>query len=162
MPLMNDLDDTDRKIIEILAKDSRKSFREIAKQLGISVDTIARRFETLERNKVIQPIIRVDFSKLGYEAIVLFAIKVASQSELSQITEKVSKVPDVTAVMESTGEYDLMVNAVVRNIAHIFAVGEEISKVVGVRRVSLVHFMPSDAITIYPPPIWHNLNIDRI
>src|SRR5271157_1770462 len=104
---MSDLDETDLKIIEILAKNSRISLREIAKKTGVSVDTIARRYANLEKERIIQPVITVNLCKLGYEAIVFFAIQVSSQGELRQITKQVAQVPDVAAVMETTGECDL-------------------------------------------------------
>jgi DNA-binding Lrp family transcriptional regulator len=159
---MEILDDLDRKIIEFLKKDSRASFRKIAKQTGVSVDTVTRRYQKLEKNNVIQPTITVNLCKLGYEALIFFGLKVTSQNVLRKITDRVATIPDVTAVMETTGEYDLMVNAFVRNIAHTFKVGEDISKVPGVRRVSIDQFKllswsPSDG--VYPPPIWHNLDV---
>jgi DNA-binding Lrp family transcriptional regulator len=143
-----------------LTKDSRASFRKIAKQTGLSFDTIARRYQELEENHVIQPTIRVNLLKLGYEAFVFFGLKVESQNVLRLITNKVGKIPDVTAVMETIGEYDLMVIATVRNINHTFKVGEDISNVPGVRRVSVERFhLPQSNDLVFPPPVWHNLGI---
>jgi Lrp/AsnC family transcriptional regulator for asnA, asnC and gidA len=160
---MEILDDIDRQIIEFLTKDSRASFRKIAKQTDVSVDTITRRYQKLEKNNVIQPTITVNLRKLGYEAVVFFGLKVASQNVLRKITEKVGTIPDITAVMETTGEYDLTVIAAVRNITHTFKVGEDISKVPGVRRVSIDKFalpsLPPWKDSVYPPPIWHNLDV---
>ena len=84
----------------------------------------------------------------------------AAQNVLRQITEKVAKIPDVTAVMETTGEYDLMVIGAVRNIKHTFKIGEDISNIKGVRRISIDQFqLPPSKDAIYPPPRWHNLDI---
>jgi len=156
-----ELDKVDSQIIEILGKNSRISLRKIAKETGLTLDTVARRYRKLEEKKVIQPCIVVDLVKLGYEALVYFGILVTSQNVRRAITKKVAEIPDIVAVMETTGEYDLTVIAVVRNIRHTFKIGEDISRVIGVRRVSISQFEPaiSNGGIVYPPPVWHNLDI---
>jgi len=42
------VDELDRKIISILQKDARLSYREIAKKLGIAVGTVYNRLKKLE------------------------------------------------------------------------------------------------------------------
>ncbi|MCW4018751.1 MAG: AsnC family transcriptional regulator [Candidatus Bathyarchaeota archaeon] len=155
------MDDIDVRIIEFLTHDSRASFRKIAKETGLSTDTVMRRFQKLEENEVIQPIITVDPTKLGYEAFVFYGLKVASQGGLRQVTEKVAEIPDITAVMETTGEYDLTVIGVVRNIKHIFQIGEEIAKVQGIRKIIIdrISLPPASVTARYPPAPWHNLHI---
>jgi DNA-binding Lrp family transcriptional regulator len=153
------MDELDAQIIELLAKDSRASFRKIAKEMGISADTVMRRYQNLENEKVIQPTITIDLVKLGYEAYAFFGLKIASQNTLRQITEKTLKIPDVTAAMETNGEYDLTIIAVVRNIKHTFEIGDKISKIQGVRKVSLDQFGLLLGST-YPPQPWHNLHLN--
>jgi Lrp/AsnC family transcriptional regulator, regulator for asnA, asnC and gidA len=46
-----DLDETDRRLIETLGADGRESFRKISKTLGVSTDTVVKRYEKL-RNGV--------------------------------------------------------------------------------------------------------------
>jgi DNA-binding Lrp family transcriptional regulator len=159
---MDSIDELDCKIIEFLTKDSRASFRKIAKELGTSTDTIMRRYHNLEKKMIIQPTITVNLEKLGYEAAVSFGIKVSSQDIRRQITDDVGRVPDVTAVMETTGEYDLTVIACIRNIKHIFKIGGDISTVFGVRRVTILNLQlpgAGEGFT-FPPQLWHNLDIN--
>jgi len=49
------MDDADLRIIETLVKNSRASFRRIAKQTGLSTDTVMRRYKRLEKEGKIQP-----------------------------------------------------------------------------------------------------------
>jgi len=42
------IDDLDRKIIRVLNEDARKSYREMAKQLGISVTAVINRMKKFE------------------------------------------------------------------------------------------------------------------
>lgn len=156
-----ELDKTDLLIIEFLHKDSRVSFRNISKETGLSTDTVMRRYRQLEKEKVIQPIIKVNLLKLGYESIGSFGIMIESQNMRRKITEKVAEILDVNAVMETTGEYDLMVLCAIRNVTHAFKIGEDISKIKGVRRVSFhsLQVASSEDGLIFPPPFWHNLDL---
>ncbi len=49
-----EIDDIDLKIIQALMKNARADFKDIAKAVGVSDRTVARRIERLEKNKVIR------------------------------------------------------------------------------------------------------------
>ena len=48
------LDDTDRRIIEVLERDARTSLRGIAEEVGVSLGTVSNRVKKLEENRVIK------------------------------------------------------------------------------------------------------------
>jgi DNA-binding Lrp family transcriptional regulator len=63
------LDETDHAIIEVLVKDGRKSFRQIARETGISKPTAKARFNRLiniELLKSVSPVF--DFSKIELDS----------------------------------------------------------------------------------------------
>jgi DNA-binding Lrp family transcriptional regulator len=153
------MDDTDFRIIEVLKKNSRASFRKIAKATGLSTDTVMRRYQKLEKEGVVQPTITVDLVKLGYEAIVYFKVKVTSQNSLPAIIDGIAEIPDVTAIIRATGEYDLLLLACAKSINHMFKIGEDIERIVGIRSVSIDHFNLTKEYTTFPPPAWHNLHL---
>lgn len=159
---MMELDEIDQIIIEFLLKDSQIAFSKIAKETGLSTDTVTRRYRRLEKEKVIQPVIQVDLTKLGYESMVFFGILVAAQNTRRAVTEAVAKIPDIVAVMETNGKFDLMVIGATRSITHSFSLGDKISKVKGVRRVCITDYGPmeSQEHTVYPPPVWNNLDVE--
>ena len=156
------MDDVDAWIVEILAKNSRVSFRKIAKETGLSTDTVTRRYQKLEKEGVIHPTIKVDLAKLGYQADIWYVIKVVSQSSLPEIMKEVAKIPDVTAIIRATGAHDLLLIAHVRDFKHTFEIGESIKATKGVRTVAVGRFIPrckfDEFDATFPPPIWHNLN----
>ena len=66
------LDKTDVKILNVLQKDARKSFREIAKELDISTPTISNKINILENVKVIRGYqADVSADSLGETSIIL-------------------------------------------------------------------------------------------
>ncbi len=105
------IDETDLSIIRELKGDARKSFREIAEKLNVAEGTIYNRVNKLQKNGVIKRfMLDVDYSLLGYDLIAIIGLIVEGGS-LSEIEEKFSKEPNVSAVYDVTGEYDALIIA---------------------------------------------------
>ena len=121
-------DELDKQIIEILAKNGRLPFTQIAKELKTSTDTVIKRFEKLKNVKAIKVVIQIDPSKMGYQAVAAFNVALMSQSDATGIVKKISEIPDVIHIVKTSGDYDLDIFAVVKNFDHFFAIRDEISK----------------------------------
>lgn len=105
------MDELDRKIISILQKDARLSYREIAKKLGIAVGTVYNRLKKLEEEKVILGFTpKLDYSKLGYDLTTIIGVR-AQGKRIIEIEREISKDPHVACVYDVTGEYDIIVIA---------------------------------------------------
>ncbi|KPU62642.1 AsnC family transcriptional regulator [Thermococcus sp. EP1] len=105
------VDELDRKIISILQKDARLSYREIAKKLGIAVGTVYNRLKKLEEEKVILGFTpKLDYSKLGYDLTTIIGVR-AQGKRIIEIEREISKDPHVACVYDVTGEYDIIVIA---------------------------------------------------
>jgi len=71
------LDKIDITILEMLKKDARTSFREIARKLDVSPDTISNRFERLkEQGIIINSTVIINPTKIGYSFIARFGIDI--------------------------------------------------------------------------------------
>jgi len=155
------VDDIDFRIIELLTKDSRTSFRKIAREIGLSTETAKRRYQKLQKEADMQPTITVDYVKLGYEAMAYFNVRVASQGRLPAIIEEVAKIPDVTTIIKAIGAFDLLLIALVRSVKHAFKIGEEIEAISDISRVTLDMFwLPrrgDPTLATFPPIGWHSL-----
>ncbi|MEM2127781.1 MAG: Lrp/AsnC family transcriptional regulator [Candidatus Bathyarchaeia archaeon] len=112
---MFSLDDVDRRVLRELLKDSKRSFRELARGLGVSTATVISRVQRLESSGVITSYTaQVDHEKLGYELTVITEITV-SKGKLLEVEEEISKIPNVCAVYDVTGLTDAMVIAKFKN-----------------------------------------------
>jgi Lrp/AsnC family transcriptional regulator for asnA, asnC and gidA len=135
------LDEVDLKIIDILSKNSRTSFRKIAKEMKISTDTVMRRYKKLEKEGKIQPTITVDCAKLGYEAMVGFNVRVEKQSSLPKVMTEVGKIPDIVTTIRLLGTFDdLLLIACVRSLTHVTKIGEKIEATPGIKKVIMDPF----------------------
>ena len=98
------LDDIDKDILRILQDDARKSYREIQKELGISIGTIHNRISKLKNNKIVQGYtLKLNNTKLGYKLTFLIRIQIDGK-HTADILEEISHKPEVCSVFHTTGE----------------------------------------------------------
>lgn len=109
------LDETDKKLLRELLLDSKRSYRELARSVGVSTATVINRIQRLESSGVIKGYtIIVDHERLGFELTVITEITVA-KGRLIEVEEEVSRLPNVCAVYDVTGLTDAMVVAKFRS-----------------------------------------------
>ena len=105
------LDEIDRKLLKELLMNSKRSFREIAKSIGVSPATVINHIQRLESGGVIHDYsVRLDHERLGYELTVVTEI-IVSKGKLLETDAEIAKIPNVCAVYDITGETDAMVVA---------------------------------------------------
>ena len=103
------VDDLDKRIIQALNKNARKSFREVSKEVGTSVTAVIHRVRKFEEGGVIKGYIPlVDPEYFGLELIAVIALRI-SQGKLLETQEFIAKDARVVAVYDITGEWDSMV-----------------------------------------------------
>jgi DNA-binding Lrp family transcriptional regulator len=100
------MDELDYKILEKLNENARRSYREIARALKVSLSTISNRLKKLEDEKVIERYIPlINQEKIGYNLTAIINVKI-SHGKLIEVQEKISKDRHVRAVYDITGEWD--------------------------------------------------------
>lgn len=105
------LDDIDRKLLKELLKNSKRSYRELAKNMGVSAATVINHVQRLESSGVLKDYsVRLDHERLGYELTVITEILV-SKGKLLETEEAISRISNVCAVYDVTGGTDAMVIA---------------------------------------------------
>lgn len=102
-------DELDRKIIRALNQNARKSFREVAKEVGTSVTAVINRVKKFESKNVIRgyiPVVDPEYFGLGMAALI--ALRIA-QGKLIQAQEEISKDSRILGVYDITGEWDSII-----------------------------------------------------
>jgi len=103
------IDDLGKKIIRVLNQNARRSFREIAKEVGTSVTAVIHKIKKFEESGVIKgyiPIVDPEYFDLKLIAIIALRI---SRGKLLETQEKIAEDPRVVAVYDITGEWDSMI-----------------------------------------------------
>jgi DNA-binding Lrp family transcriptional regulator len=106
-----ELDNLDRAILAHLNQSARRSFRDIAKALKISISTVSSRVKRMEAEGIIQGYIPlVDRGKLGFDLPVIIGIRI-SHGKILEVQRIIAKDARATQVYDVTGEWDSMVMA---------------------------------------------------
>ncbi|HSA35615.1 MAG TPA: Lrp/AsnC family transcriptional regulator [Methanomassiliicoccales archaeon] len=99
------IDHLDDKIIEILKKDSRRPFVEIANELEVSEGTIRSRVKKLFEEGIIQAF-TIKTSSKNVKALV--EVKIDVNVNTSDIADQIASFEGVSEVYEVTGEEDIV------------------------------------------------------
>ena len=122
------LDETDIKILKIINDDVRTSYRQISRELEVSVGTIHNRIDKMVKIGVIKkfsPII--DHEKLGFVLTTIIGVRVKG-GKLKSWEEKMFFNKNVVGIYDVTGEFDAFLIAKFRNTNELNSFIKEISK----------------------------------
>ncbi|MDY8135882.1 Lrp/AsnC family transcriptional regulator [Aquimarina sp. 2201CG5-10] len=113
------VDDLDRKIIDILKKNSRESYVEIGKQVGLSPSSVRERIQKLEDYGVITGYaVQLDHKKLGFGIEVLIMLKLFS-GNLKIFCDELGKFPEITEAHRITGSHNISMKVILKDQLHL-------------------------------------------
>lgn len=105
------VEELELKIIRALNQNSRKSFREVAKEIGTSAPVVINKIKKLEELGAIKGYIPVvDPEYFGFSLMAVIALRI-SHGKLIEAQEKIAEDPRVFAIYDVTGEWDSIVIA---------------------------------------------------
>jgi Lrp/AsnC family transcriptional regulator for asnA, asnC and gidA len=128
------LDEIDFSILSFLQQDGRMSFTVIAEKLDVSIGTIRTRFNRLIEDGTINIIGRVNPEKVGFHAYAHIAVYIRPASLKEKIAQKISKLPEVSFLASTSGDYDLEVDVMCRDNDHLLEFINHISAIEGVNQ----------------------------
>jgi len=138
---MKNLDEKDKCILEMLIADSRRPYREIADEVGLSESTVRKRVIKLQEEKVIEKF-TIKVCREDERCIIAFITLIPrSQSELKLLLRETQVLPQCEEVYFLAGECGILIKVNVPEINELDAVIESFrgrSDVKGVERVCVV------------------------
>jgi len=117
---MSEIDDTDRRILNVLQQDARLTVQEVADRVGLSASPCHRRMRQLEERGVItRTIALVDQKAVGLPVSVFVSIKLERQKEedLERFARAISGWREVLECYLMTGPRDYLLRVVVADLA---------------------------------------------
>lgn len=103
------IDELERKIVRAMNQNARRSFRDIAKELGTSATAVIGKVKRLEAAGAIKgyiPVVSPGY--FGIDLIAIIALRI-SKGKLLQTQKRISRDSRVAAVYDITGEWDSLV-----------------------------------------------------
>ncbi|HUQ66106.1 MAG TPA: Lrp/AsnC family transcriptional regulator [Flavitalea sp.] len=134
MPMHQALDETDRRILQLLQQDARLTNKQIAERTGKSVTPVFERIKRLEREGYIQQYVAVLNSKMVGKGLIAFAhvqLRLHDHETMLKFEDTVIHFSEIMECYRMAGEYDYLLNIVVKDM-------EEFNEFV-IRRLSLVY-----------------------
>lgn len=116
------LDSIDLSILHQLKYDGRRSFTDIAAELGVSVGMVRNRYNRLIDHQMLHIVGWVDPVKSGLHAYARVVIKVRPTDKIQQVAAMLMQIPEVSFLAVTTGTHDLEVNLQCRTNDHLLDV----------------------------------------
>ncbi len=130
------MDEKEMCIIRELMEDSQKSFRKIAKKMGISPETVRIKYGKMKKEgTIIRCSIAIDLSKVGYESQAFFLIKNRANHERSTTIDYLKKLKNVFIIGKVTGNFDVFAVVAVKNMKSLVELLAEVKNLPTVARV---------------------------
>lgn len=117
---MIDLDDTDRALLRLMARDATLGAGAMGRALGISQPSAWRRVKRLEDAGILSGRrVGVDRHALGFGVTVFLGIKLATKGRVSleDFERAVTAIPEVQVVQHVLGLFDYRLRVVARDLA---------------------------------------------
>jgi Lrp/AsnC family transcriptional regulator for asnA, asnC and gidA len=108
------LDETDLKILEILRKDGRATFAEIAGQLKVSPGMIRQRYNRLVDQGYLKVVAITNPVHRGLKTMALIGVR-TDGNQMLKVADKIGKLKEVVYLVVVSGRYDLMLEVFCRD-----------------------------------------------
>jgi Lrp/AsnC family transcriptional regulator for asnA, asnC and gidA len=127
------LDETDRAIILALKEDGRMPFAEIARRLDVSPGMVRQRYLRLLEDKILQVVPVTNPPLMGYKVMAQIGIR-ADNRRLREVVRQIAAFDEVIYLVLCTGAYEILVEVVCRDNAHLLEfLTEDLGAVEGIR-----------------------------
>jgi len=134
------MDEIDGFIIDRMTGNARVSFRSLARELGVSPDTVIGRYRRMAERGIITGSTTVfDPKRLGYQGMAAFHIDTEyvspgdGEDMAQEILSKLIKLPNIIVATRTVGDHDLLAIGVIFGVDHLMELSREIGVISGVR-----------------------------
>jgi Lrp/AsnC family transcriptional regulator for asnA, asnC and gidA len=103
--MMNELDETDRRILVELQRDGRKSFKKIGEEVGVSEATVFVRVRKLQEKGVVKGFRAVVDPRAVGKSLTAIVLVRAHPKTFPGMLDALKKLDDIYEIYDVTGEY---------------------------------------------------------
>jgi len=126
------LDDVNKAIITQLQSDGRRSYAAIANAVGLSEAAVRQRVQRLLDAGVMQVVAVTDPMQVGFARQAMIGVN--AEGDLRDVADKLSALPEVDYVVITAGSFDILVEVVCEDDAHLLSLlNDSIRSVPGVQ-----------------------------
>ena len=117
---MEKIDELDKKILDIISKNARIPFKDVADECGVSRAAIHQRVQRLTEIGVICGSgYHINPKKLGFHTCTYVGLNLAKGSMYKEAIAELKKIPEVVEAHFTTGPYGIIVKLYARDNEHL-------------------------------------------
>lgn len=117
---MEKIDQLDRKILQIITKNARMPFKDVAEECGVSRAAIHQRVQRLIDIDVITGSgYTVNPKMLGYQMCAYIGITLERGSMYKEVVKELEKIPEIVESQYTLGSYTILIKLYAKNDEHL-------------------------------------------
>jgi Lrp/AsnC family transcriptional regulator for asnA, asnC and gidA len=124
------LDDTAKRIIELLQVDGRTSYATLAKSVGLSEAGARARVQRLLDSEVMQIVAVTDPVQVGFARQAMIGVR--TEGDLGAVGDRIAELPEVDYVVTTAGSFDVLVEVVCEDDDQLLETIRQLREVPGV------------------------------
>jgi len=131
-----DLDDIDKKLINILQENADLTYAELGRKLGISPSTVYMRVRRLKERGIIKRVVaEVAPEILGYNlrSLIFLAVDI---KKYNNIVKELLKMPQIKVIYDITGEWSFALEVLVKDHKELSELLDKVGTIDGVQHTS--------------------------
>ena len=114
------IDKLDRQILEIISKNARTPFKDVAEACGVSRAAIHQRVQKMIESKIILGSgYYINPKVLGYNTCTYIGIRLERGSMYKEVVPELEAIPEVVEIHFTTGPYTMMIKMYARDNEHL-------------------------------------------
>ncbi len=131
-----EFDNVDFEILNILQKNAKKPYTEVAAKVNVSPGTVHVRMRKMEAAGLIRnATLEIDHTRLGYDISAFLGIYLEKSSLYDEVVEALMGIPEIVNLHYTTGSYSIFARIVCRDTQHLRNVLHDgIQKIEGIDR----------------------------
>lgn len=135
----HNLDLLDKKILRLIAEDSRIPFLEVARSCNVSGAAIHQRIQKLTNLGILKGSrFIIDPEKVGYETCAYIGLYLQNPAKFDDVVDELRKIPEVVECHYTTGGFDMFIKIYARNNHHLLNVIHDKLQPLGLSRSETV------------------------
>ena len=131
---MEKIDELDKKILDIISRNARVPFKDVADECGVSRAAIHQRVQRMiDLGVICGSGYYVNPKKLGFHTCTYVGLSLAKGSMYKEAIEELKKIPEIVEAHFTTGPYSVIVKLYARDNEHLMTLlNERIQEIPGV------------------------------
>lgn len=135
-----EIDNVDLNILNILTKDAKKPYTEVARKVHVSGGTVHVRMNKMEDAGIVEgSTLELNYKMLGYTLTAFLGIYLSRSSLYDEVFEQLKLIDEIVTIHYTTGNYSMFLKLVCKDTAHLKDIlHDKIQKIDGLVRTETI------------------------